>query len=230
MLLNSWADPIKIQAFQASLLLWYTSNARAFPWRYIFDPYKVLVSEFLLQQTDAAKVIKVYKDILEDYPTISDLSNADPNQLKIYFLKLGLFFRSERLIKAANQIKEQYAGIIPIEKTELKKLHGVGDYISSAVLCFGYNKAQAIVDTNIIRIFERCFGIKSSSSRPRTDKAIWAFAEEILPVQNYADYNYALLDFAALVCTARKPKCAECFFGQNCEMMLKEVKEISHIS
>lgn len=207
--------------FVEFLLEWYTTNGREFPWRYTFNPYYVLISEILLQQTNADKVVQSYMTIVNKYNSIFELAEADINFLRDIFKDLGLFYRADRMVQIAEQIMNQYKGKIPSQKNELIKIKGIGDYVCGAVLCFGYNKPYAIVDTNIIRIFERFFNFKSEKKRPRTDKRIWEFAQELLPEQNYVDYNYALLDFGALMCTAKKQKCDECEFKKKCSYNYK---------
>jgi len=134
---------------------------------------------------------------------------------------LGLFYRADRLISISRQIIEMYNGVIPNKREELLAIRGIGNYTGNAILCFGYNKPYAIVDTNVIRVFERFFDFKSSSKRPHTDKKVWEFAQMLIPVNNYVDYNYGLLDFAAVVCRAKKPMCSNCLIYNMCCYNLK---------
>lgn len=206
----------KYEIFQNFIFEWYRKNGRIFPWRYTFDPYKVLVSEVLLQQTNAEKVVKPYNIIVENYKTVLELANADIIFLRNLFNELGLFYRADRLISISKQIMYFYNGKIPDKKEELLDIKGIGDYISSAVLCFGYNKPYAIVDTNIIRLFERIFNFRSSNKRPHTDREVWKFAQRLIPEINYVDYNYGLLDFASIICRSKKPLCNDCIVQNMC--------------
>lgn len=210
-----------IENFQQYILNWYWSNGRKFPWRYTYDPYKVLVSEVLLQQTNAEKVIYTYNAIVEKYKSILELADADPAFLRDLFNKLGLFYRADRLISISRQIIEMYGGIIPEKRDDLLAVKGIGNYTSNAVLCFGYNKPYAIVDTNVIRVFEKVFGFKSSNKRPHTDKRVWDFAQMLIPLDNYVDYNYGLLDFGAVICRWRKPMCSNCPICSLCRYNLE---------
>lgn len=205
-----------VNKFQKYIFTWYSKNGRTFPWRYTYDAYKVLVSEILLQQTNAEKVISPYITIIQKYKTIFELASSDIMFLKNIFKDLGLFYRADRLIDISKQIIEKHNGIIPDKRDSLLEIKGVGNYTSHAVLCFGYNKPYAIVDTNVIRVFERVFSFKSTSKRPHTDKKVWEFAQVLLPLENYVDYNYGLLDFAATVCRARKPLCSDCLMHDVC--------------
>ncbi|MBO0573718.1 A/G-specific adenine glycosylase [Clostridium botulinum] len=202
--------------FQVFLLDWFEKNKRIFPWRYTYDPYLVLVSELLLQQTNVNKIIHPYNNITSKYQNIEELSNADPKYLKEIFKEIGLFYRSDRLISISSEIVHKFDGIIPNQWDELINIKGIGNYICSAILCFGYKQSYAVVDTNVIRVIERIFDFKSECSRPRMDKELWEFAQIIAVEDNFVDYNYAVLDFAALICTAYKPKCNICVFKNIC--------------
>lgn len=205
-----------IAKLQKYIYNWYSENGRFFPWRYTFDAYKVLVSEVLLQQTNAEKVVGAYNIIVKQYKTICDLADADIVFLRSLFKDLGLFYRADRLVDISRQITEKYKGKIPDKREDLLAIRGIGNYISNAVLCFGYNKPYAVVDTNVIRVFDRVLGFKSTHKRPRTDRRIWELAQILLPSENYVDYNYGLLDFASAVCRARKPVCSGCLMYVIC--------------
>lgn len=205
-----------IRNFHKYIYKWYFKNQRMFPWRYTYNPYKVLVSEILLQQTNAEKVVQPYNVIVKKYRSVYELADADIVFLKNIFKNLGLFYRADRLINISKQIIKKYEGIIPDKRQDLLSIKGIGNYISSAVLCFGYKKPYAIVDTNVIRVFERLFDFKSANKRPHTDKKVWQFAQAILPLENYVDYNYGLLDFAATVCKSKKPICSNCLMHNIC--------------
>lgn len=201
---------IKKAYFQRRLLGWFKTNARNFPWRYQNNPYKVFVSEILLQQTNADKVVDPYSQLINQYPDVISLSFGAVEDLKLVFMGLGLFFRAERILRIANEIVDNHFGVFPSNFDDLKAIKGIGDYSASAILCFGYGKRFSIVDTNVIRIFNRVFSLTSEKKRPRTDKKFWNFAHNLLPRKKYLDFNYALLDFAALICRYSKPKCNIC--------------------
>jgi DNA (cytosine-5)-methyltransferase 1 len=203
-------------AFQRTLMKWFKDNKRDFPWRYETDPYKVLISEMLLQKTDAARVLPVYNAIIGKYPTIALLRNANVSDLRHHLKGIGLFYRADRLINACGAIVDGFSGKVPSEKNELFRLKGLGEYIASAVCCFAFNQRESIVDTNIVRLFERIFGYSSPKKRSRNDPRLWNFAETLLPVRKVRDYNFALLDFSALQCTARNPKHEDCVMRRMC--------------
>ena len=205
-----------IRKFRRKIIKWYKQNKRDFPWRVQRTPYKVFISEMLLQQTNAEKVIDPYLKITSDYESFLALSSADQKRLREVFEKVGLFYRSERLIRASKQIIDDHQGSLPADHEIIEGIYGVGDYICSSVLCFGFGKRYAVVDSNIIRILSRVFNVKSEKKRPRNDKLIWNAADQLLPKYNYIDFNYALLDFAAVICTSRKPKCGTCPMNEMC--------------
>ncbi|WP_123053327.1 A/G-specific adenine glycosylase [Clostridium sp. JN-1] len=214
-MLNIISDE-EVVMFQCFLLDWYDKNKREFPWRYTFDPYKVLISETLLQQTNVEKVIQPYLKITNKYKNINELACADTEFLRDVFKDIGLFYRADRLKEEAVEIMQSFKGVIPNTWEDLMKIKGIGNYICSAVLCFGYNKPYAVLDTNVIRIFERIFDISSEKKRHRDDMKLWKFAQMLIPEDRYVDYNYAVLDFGACVCTMYNPKCSGCIFKFMC--------------
>jgi DNA (cytosine-5)-methyltransferase 1 len=207
--------------FLRYLLSWYRENKRNFPWRYDKDPYKILISEVLLQKTDAAKVLPAYKELIKKYPTATHLENAKISDVRKIIKNLGLLYRAERLISIGKTLSIDYGGKVPSHKKSLLKLRGLGNYTSSAVMCFAFDKCEPIVDNNVVRLFERIFAYRSSKERPRDDDALWVFAGSLLPCKNAKDYNYALLDFSALVCSAKNPKHDVCPLKRICKMYEK---------
>lgn len=206
-----------IKHFHKALLAWFKENRRDFPWRYSKNPYHILVSEILLQKTDAQKALSAYKLFIKKFPDIESLSTAEPSEIEAIIKDIGLFYRAERLVDLAKALVNEHSGDIPRVKDDLLKLKGIGRYAASAVRCFAFNKREAIVDTNIIRLFNRVFGFKSTKKRPREDAELWQFAETLLPSRNVRDYNYALLDFSALVCSAKKPRHEICPLKDICK-------------
>lgn len=187
-----------------------------FPWRETRDPYKILCSEILLQQTNAEKVVPVYNKIISDYPETADLSEAETAELEEIIKPLGLLKRAGRLRKIAAEITQKYDGIIPADKKALLKLPGVGNYTANAVMCFAFEKQVGVLDTNTIRILARVFDIKSDKARPRNDKNLQNELNKVIPKNKSKIFNYALLDFAALICTAENPNCRKCLISRIC--------------
>lgn len=175
-----------------------------------------MLSEILLQQTNAEKVIDPYLEISNRWPTVHALSAADPCELRPIFSDLGLFYRAGRLVSIAKQTVELYNGVFPPDKELLLIVNGIGGYTASCIVSFGYSLREAVVDTNVIRIISRFFGFRSEKTRPREDKKVWAFANMLLPQKGHVDYNYALLDFGAIHCTHYNPLCDQCRLNDIC--------------
>ncbi len=211
-------DPQKSYYFRNKILAWYDTNKRSFPWRRTKNPYYTLVAEILLQQTDAAKVAKEYSSFIKAFPKHRKLATASKSSVHKFIRKLGLDYRANRLINLARSLEKNFNGMVPDTKEKLLKLPGIGPYIANAVLASAYNKRVAVVDTNIVRILQRFFGIKSSKPRPRTDPMLWSAAKQLLPKKTNIckAWNYALLDFGALVCSHHNPQCKECPCRRRC--------------
>ena len=202
--------------FIRKLRQWYKKYHRLFPWRVSTNPYEILVSEYLLQKTNADRVVRTYTEFIKKFPDLKSLAKAKPDKLNLLISKIGLSYRAERLKNAAIQLVKDYEGKVPDDRKELLKLNGSGLYISNAILCFAFYKHVAIIDTNTIRIFGRIFDIKSNLKRPRTDRNLESKIEVYLPIKNVRDFNYALLDFGAIVCLSKRPKCFSCPLTSIC--------------
>lgn len=197
---------------------WFKSNKREFLWRKTPDPYEILVAEILLQQTDASKVKRIFPSFINAFPDFSKLAKANLLDVMDFISQIGLDYRATRLIKLAQIIESEFNGKLPGNRNDLLLLPGIGPYISNALLSIAFHKRVSIVDTNVIRIYRRFFGLKSSRTRPRSDPVIWSFADRLLPRQatDCKNWNYSLLDFAAIICRQTKSKCFECPCFRKC--------------
>ncbi len=206
----------KKAVFGKALLNWYGEYGRELPWRKTEDPYHVLVSEIMLQQTQVDRVIPKYHEFLEKYPDVKTLAEAPTEDVKETWKPLGYNVRPVRLQAIAREVQAEYGGNIPDSPEDLQKLKGIGKYTAAAVSCFGYNKRAPLVDTNVDRVLQRVFYGRNRSQNAKEEKTIWKLAEELIPKENPYDYNQALMDFGALVCTARKPLCLLCPMRELC--------------
>ncbi len=209
---------IKKRFFWNNLFDWYTLYSRNWlPWRTADNPFHILTAEFLLQQTHVRAVEEVYCRLLELYPGPEKMAAADVSELQYIMHPLGLNYRAERLKRCAEAICRDYEGKVPWCREQLISLPGVGEYIADAVLCYAFGEPTVPIDTNVIRLFTRYFGLISTKARPRTDKVL---AEEIRVLysgfEKTRDANLAVLDFAAAVCSARKPTCFSCPLSIRC--------------
>lgn len=210
----------KKSIIQDNLLQWFKLNKRNFEWRIHRTPYSVLISEILLKRTTATAAKAVYKDFLEKYPDVNRLSSADPADLEKLLLRIGYHrVRTKNLIELANFLIDRFQGIIPNSHEQLLEIPHVGNYTSNSVLTFGYGKPTAIVDSNVIRIIKRIFN--NSLNKSITEKIIQKIADQLAPVSQNQDFNYALLDLGSLVCRYGLPKCELCPLSSSCDSFKK---------
>lgn len=202
--------------FCDNIIDWGKLNLREFPWRWKEDGYKVLVSEILLVQTFARKVVPVYEKITSTYPNFSSLALAKPDDIREIILPLGLLYRANLLIDIANNVTKSFDGRLPNNRKELLNIKGIGDYISSAIQCFVFNEPVPIVDANVIRVLGRVFGLVWPIRTAKQKSIIYETARELVPKNGSQLYNYALLDFGALICKHYNPLCDECPLADNC--------------
>jgi A/G-specific adenine glycosylase len=205
------------RAFQQRLLSWYDRNKRDLPWRNTADPYNILVSEIMLQQTQVDRVIPKYLEFLTKYPTLEALANAPVEEVKDIWYPLGYNVRPLRLHSIAREAVEKYGGKIPADPETLQGLKGIGRYTAGAVLSFAFGQAAPILDTNVRRVLFRVFLGEGDPKRYSLQKELWELSEALIPADKVYDFNQALMDFGATVCTARKPVCLVCPLNEICK-------------
>lgn len=207
------------ESFRGNLLKWSKQNFRNYPWRKMISPYKVLIAEIMLQRTKADQVVPIYLSFLKKYPDPSRLSGAKLKDLKNMLHPLGLAWRAKKVYQMARYISTELNGIIPDDRNELLKIPGVGDYVADAILCFGFGKDQAVLDANVVRVLQRYYGM-NSNTEARRDKKFREKIDRILPVGKAKEFNWAILDFAAIICTPKNPKHSECPIRHGCVYLL----------
>lgn len=198
----------RIDRFQNDLLAWGKLNIRSFPWRYIDDPYQVLVSEFMLHRTQAVQVIPVYQKFIQRWPTLAGFVAEDPQEIITLLSPLGLHWRITGMIQALHALWAGY-GQVPAGFQELVSVHTIGPYIAGAVLCFSSNQNFTLVDTNTVRVVGRVFGM-DISGEARRKKTVISMISSVCPPSNPREFYYALIDLAHLVCHPKNPLCAQC--------------------
>ncbi len=204
----------KRRKFQKRLLGWYDEAGRDLPWRRTEDPYKILVSEVMLQQTQVDRVIPKFHEFLQKYPTVQDLAEAKPEDVRKTWYPLGYNVRPYRLHGIARETVERYGGKIPSEEEELLSMKGIGRYTAGAIQSFAFQKDAAILDTNVMRVLHRIFIGTGDPKKQKT--TLWILSEKLIPKGKGYDFNQALMDFGAMVCTARKPFCLLCPMRDIC--------------
>ena len=205
-------------AFTRKLLGWYDKAARALPWRRTRDPYRIAVSEFMLQQTQVSRVEQYYPRFLERFPTIEKLAAARPKAVREAWEGLGYYRRASNLHALSRVVGKAYGGKMPSDPEELDKLPGVGRYTAGAIACFAYEKAVPAVDTNVNRVIRRVF-IGGNHAQRTTHRRVWDIAASLVPKfgRRAWAFNQALMELGATVCTARKPRCPECPVRVDCK-------------
>jgi A/G-specific adenine glycosylase len=213
------SDALKAKAvlFHRELLKNWGNFRRNFSWRETANPFYILLSEILLQKTNARTVEEVYNALVNLYPTPYDLSSANLTELFSILKPLGLAYRAQRLKALALILVQEYDGVVPNKLDKLLSLPGVGNYAARAVMCLAFGEKYLPWDTNMVRISERVFGLKSTKSRPRTDIELADYVGTLLLTDSTVKETvWGLLDFAAQICTARNPKCKDCFANKLC--------------
>ncbi|MBI1807213.1 MAG: A/G-specific adenine glycosylase [Ignavibacteria bacterium] len=204
-----------IKALHRNVLRWYRKHQRQLFWRSTRDPYEILVSEIMLQQTQASRVQEKLPQFLDRFPTLRTLAHASRADVIRAWRGMGYNNRAVRLRELARKVIERHEGQLPCRIEELLRLPGIGKYTAHALTCFAYGRRMPVVDVNIRRVLSRVLWKTKSTAELRTDDEIWSAAERILPKDSYS-WNQALMDLGATVCTARRPKCEECPIASIC--------------
>ena len=208
--------PGQLAQVHSYLLQWYALERRDLPWRSTHDPYAILVSEIMLQQTQVDRVLPKYGQFMATFPTLADLAAAPTADVISTWVPLGYNARAVRLQSIARQVIAAYSGRIPDTIEELLKLKGIGRYTAGAIACFAYRKQVATVDTNIYRVLHRVFlGLEHPEPKLNNDQML-ALAEEVLPANKAYDWNQALMDLGATICTSNNPQCTRCPLQEIC--------------
>ena len=208
-------------SFTRKLLAWYKRNARVLPWRETRNPYAILVSEFMLQQTQVSRVLEYFPRFMARFPTIASLAGAKPKAVMEEWDGLGYYARARNLHRLAKEVTRLHEGRLPERPEELRTLPGVGKYTAGAVACFAYEKPVPAVDVNVDRVLSRVFW-----GEGRREKDVWVLARKLMPKNGARAwrFNQALMELGALVCTARKPKCPECPLRSDCRAVRSGIR------
>jgi A/G-specific adenine glycosylase len=204
-----------VEDFQRRLLAWYAEHGRDLPWRRTRVPYRVLVSEIMLQQTQVDRVVPKYREFLRRYPTLRRLAAARVGDVRRLWYPLGYNVRPVRLHAIARETLARYGGRLPDSEEALRRLPGIGRYTAGAILSFAYGRDAAVLDTNVRRVLGRVF-LGRRAAGVRGERRWWELAERVLPAGRAYDFNQALMDFGATCCTARRPHCHACPMADVC--------------
>ncbi|HRG00294.1 MAG TPA: A/G-specific adenine glycosylase [Bacteroidia bacterium] len=198
------------------LITWYKKNKRDLPWRNTKDPYKIWLSEIILQQTQVVQGLNYYIKFVENFPTVIDLAEAPEDKIMRLWQGLGYYSRARNLHAAAKAIKLNHKGVFPKTYESIKELKGVGDYTAAAVSSFAYNLPHAVVDGNVYRVLARLFNVDTAINSTQGKKEFQLLADEILNKKQAGLHNSAMMEFGALWCKPQNPKCEECPLQSQC--------------
>ena len=203
--------------FSEKLIQWYRVNKRNLPWRLTKQPYKIWVSEIILQQTRIEQGEKYYYAFLEKYPNISELAKTNDEELLKVWEGLGYYSRALNMLKASRVVLNNYKGIFPSNYDDLIKLPGIGDYTASAISSICNNEVQPVVDGNVFRFMSRMFKIDLPIDKLKTKTYFKKLGFKLIDVVNPGDFNQAMMDYGSMVCRPKKFQCHKCLFSSNCK-------------
>jgi len=210
-------NPPDRQWFRRRLLTWYRANGRDLPWRVTADPYHILVSEVMLQQTQVDRVLPKYHEWLGRYPTFEALASAEEADVVRTWYPLGYNIRPRRLQTIAREAVARFDGRLPDDEATLRSFKGIGAYTAGAVMSFAFGKRAAILDTNVARVLFRIFVGKGDIRAHAMKRHLWDVSRAVLPHRHVFDFNQGLMDFGATLCSARRPKCLICPMTSKCK-------------
>jgi A/G-specific adenine glycosylase len=205
-----------------ALIAWYDSQKRQLPWRETRDPYRIWVSEVMLQQTQVATVLGYYERWMQRFPTLQALAVADVADVLRAWEGLGYYSRARNLQRAALQVVADHAGQVPRTVPELLRLPGIGPYSAGAIASIAFGADEPVVDGNIIRVLTRAFGLPGDPKRAPLARGLWRLARSLMPIGRARDFNQALMELGATCCTPRAPRCAACPVAQTCVALAQD--------
>jgi len=199
------------------LLIWYEGYKRDLPWRKDKDPYKIWVSEVMLQQTRVEVVKPYFKRWINRFPTLESLATAQEEEVIQYWQGLGYYSRARNLLRGVQEVQATYGGQVPITKDEVIGISGIGDYTAGAILSIAYDKIEPAIDGNVLRVFSRLYCIEGDISSPIVKRQIRALVEKEISVERPGDFNQALMDLGATICIPKVPRCENCPLQNACK-------------
>jgi len=205
------------QAFHTDLLDWYSEHKRSMPWRETNDPYRIWVSEIMLQQTRVDTVRDYYPRFLEHFPTVEALAEADRDAVLKQWEGLGFYSRARHLHEAAQRVVDEHDGTVPDTMEAIRDLKGIGPYTAAAVLSIAYEKPHAVLDGNVTRVLSRVFAVEEDATTTSAQRNLRRLANDLLDTERPGDFNQAVMELGALVCTPRTPYCDRCPLASVCE-------------
>jgi A/G-specific adenine glycosylase len=213
---SSYFTPAQKQTLRRKLLAWYARNARELSWRRSRNPYRVWVSEIMLQQTQVATVERYFSRFVDTFPTVQSLAAADERQVLRLWEGMGYYRRARQLHAAAKKIVDEHGGLFPRTVEQLRQLPGVGRYTAGAIASIAFDQRAPILEANTIRLLSRLIAYRDDPQSPAGQRVLWQVAEDILPKWNVSQFNQALMELGSLVCTPSEPDCGACPLSSVC--------------
>ncbi|MDB5340574.1 MAG: mutY [Planctomycetaceae bacterium] len=217
---NTNLTPAILKRFRKALQAWYTEHGRELPWRLTHDPYRIWISEIMLQQTTVVAVIPYFERFLTRFPTIHELAAAEETEVLRYWEGLGYYSRARNIHKAAQHVSSKLSGTFPELVDELQDLPGIGRYTAGAIRSFAFNLPAPIVEANTLRLYCRLLGYDADPRARAGQDALWSFAEELVPGDHPGRFNQALMELGSIVCTPTNPNCPSCPVSFACQAFL----------
>jgi len=211
----NYLQDFPIKEFQEKLLYWFERNMRDLPWRQDKDPYKIWVSEIMLQQTRVDTVIPYFHRFIEKFPSLEALALAKEDEVLKQWEGLGYYSRARNLHSAVQEVMESYEGVVPNSLKEISSLKGVGSYTAGAILSIAYGQKEPAVDGNVMRVFSRILAIEEDIQKPKTKKLFEEIVKQLIP-DNASYFNQGIMELGALICTPQSPKCLTCPVSEHC--------------
>ncbi len=208
--------------FSNSLFTWYLQNKRDLPWRNTINPYPIWLSEIMLQQTKVAQGLPYFLSFIKKFPTVMHLAQADEEQILKLWQGLGYYSRARNMHKTAQIIAYELNGEFPENYKDLIKLKGIGEYTAAAIASFAFNEVVPVVDGNVFRVLSRYLDVETDIASAAAKKEFSALAKELMPLDNPALFNQAIMEFGALQCVPKNPHCNNCIFNTSCAALQKK--------
>lgn len=202
--------------FASKIIAWYNAHHRPLPWREIKDPYKIWLSEIILQQTRVAQGLPYYEKFVSTFPTVMALAKASEQQVLRLWQGLGYYSRARNLHACAKKVVNEYGGEFPDNSLELQKLPGIGPYTAAAIASFAFRESVAVVDGNVFRVLARIFGMETDIASPGGKKIFTEKANALLDANQPDAFNQAMMEFGATHCLPQNPLCTDCIFSKTC--------------
>jgi A/G-specific adenine glycosylase len=212
--------------FSSKLIDWYQTNHRNLPWRQTTDPYKIWLSEVMLQQTRVAQGLPFYERFISSFPTIFDLAKAPEQAVLRLWQGLGYYSRARNLHRCAKIVVMNFQGNLPNSFQGLQLLPGIGTYTAAAIASIAFGEAVPVVDGNVIRVLARIFGIETNAASNEGKKHFFSLANKLMDERRPDQFNQALMEFGALQCLPRNPKCSGCIFSKSCQAYQKNMQHV----